>query len=92
MEELKFKSFDPVRTKEWARLTEEEINEIKRRICKYCVYFDNGADNTMGSRYCNFFVDEGHCRCCSPLECKERGFFKPGKRGLKRADGRMVYK
>ena len=44
MEELKFKSFDPERTKEWARLTEMQVTEVKHRICRYCIHFDAGDD------------------------------------------------
>ena len=90
MGELKFKSFDPVKTKEWARLTEMQVTEVKNRICRYCIHFDAGDDRQMGSRYCNFFVDEGHCRCCSPLECKEKGYFQPGKRPQRRVVGEAI--
>lgn len=69
----------------WADLTEIEIRNIKLKQCLKCYYFTKRSEkgSVTVDDICDYAGVTGKCRHCSPLECKEKGFFEP-KRGRKR--------
>ncbi|MDO4647946.1 MAG: hypothetical protein Q4B26_04785 [Eubacteriales bacterium] len=62
--------------KTWFEMTEQETNAFKRETCQKCEHATN-TSQTVATLTCSYFEDEGHCRHCTPLECKEKGFYKP---------------
>lgn len=93
MEKLKFRKFDPEDTKAWAAMSQEQVNEFKRKVCMKCRHFGTPTsvkDTGVGNRDCNFLADEGYCRICSPLKCKEKGYFEPGARSRKKQIGKSI--
>ena len=79
-----------MKKKKWSDMTDLEILELKRNQCVKCIYFSMGSagkadvNNTKG--ICDYLSMVGHSRGCSPMECKEKGIFKP-KRGQKKKKG-----
>jgi hypothetical protein len=72
--------------KKWKDMTEQEINQLKRKQCSSCAYFmsiKRGATLAM----CNYIELTGSSRGCSPLECKEKGKYK-AKAGRRKKDGK----
>ena len=69
-----------VRKKAWSEMTEAEVNALKRKQCKKCIYFTKSQTSSVVSGICEYLAMEGHRRGCSPLDCVERGIFKPKKK------------
>lgn len=75
--------------KEWKDMTPLEVNAFKREVCWHCEYLGkmDGKISNIDRAACCFSDMNGFCRLCSPLECKERGFFKQrtyaGRRQMK---------
>lgn len=69
----------------WKDLTPVQINKFKREVCKGCEYSScySGNGDFMGAVTCDYSAITGSCRLCSPLECKERGFYLPRTRKRK---------
>lgn len=74
-----------MKKKPWEEMTEKEINKLKTDQCSRCAYLSGsiGRSSTFyANRTCDYIVRKGHSRGCSPLECVEKGIFKPiGKEG-----------
>lgn len=64
----------------WSEMTERQVNELKEKQCRKCVYFAKSQTSSVVSGICEYLAIEGHRRGCSPLDCVERGIFKPRKR------------
>lgn len=61
----------------WRDLTEDEVNKFKRKQCQYCYYFsETTKKDRVSAGVCNFSAIMGYSRFCSPLECKEKGFYE----------------
>ena len=65
----------------WSEMTERQVNELKEKQCRKCVYFAKSQTSSVASSTCEYLAIEGHRRGCSPLDCVERGIFKPKKKG-----------
>lgn len=63
--------------KPWAEMTDTDIIRLKRQQCIKCVYYSQGCSSAQSTGTCEYIKIEGHMRGCSPLECKEKGIFKP---------------
>ena len=70
-----------VRKKAWSEMTERQVNELKEKQCRKCAYFTESQTSSVVSGICEYLAMEGHRRGCSPLDCVERGIFKPKKKG-----------
>lgn len=69
-------------TKKWSDMTEADVQRLKRQQCIRCHYFSRTAvDKRSGSAtgICDYLTIEGHSRGCSPLECTEKGIYRPRK-------------
>lgn len=79
-----------MKKKPWKEMTEKEINKLKTDQCSRCIYLSGsiGRSKTVfANRTCDYIAHHGHSRGCSPLECVEKGIFKPIKK-----EGRHVQK
>ena len=76
MGELKFRDFDAADTKQWARMSEAETNAFKKKVCRTCTHFGTTRPDSYATATCNYFNDVGRCRICSPLRCKEKGYYE----------------
>ena len=65
--------------KPWEEMTVEEINEIKRKRCRYCMYSTRyvTTDNHVTGIICDYIGKEGQMRGRRPDECDK---YKPRKR------------
>lgn len=63
-------------TKKWAEMTDHDIAVLKHKQCSKCKYFSRLSEGSANST-CDYISIVGHSRGCSPLECKERGIYKP---------------
>lgn len=63
----------------WSEMTERQVNELKEKQCRKCVYFTKSQTSSVVSGICEYLAIEGHRRGCSPLDCVELGIFKPRK-------------
>lgn len=78
-------------TKKWSEMDPYEIAQLKRQQCSECFYFSRSVGGQISTGICDYIAIEGHSRRCSPLECKEKGRFKPIPRTRKGKAKRMVY-
>ena len=72
--------------RKWKDVSKEEILKLKKEQCSKCVYFSRAYKELYESCTCDYILITGHRRGCSPLECKEKGIFKP-KKGQKKKKG-----
>lgn len=63
--------------KAWSEMTERQINELKEKQCRKCIYFTKSQTSSVVSGICEYLAIEGRRRGCSPLDCVELGIFKP---------------
>ena len=42
---------------------------MNRRSCRGCIYHRTLTDEVRGKKYCNFMLDTGEKRGCSPVNC-----------------------
>ena len=71
--------------KPWREMTEQEIYKLKKDQCCKC-YYSYGMNAGKAGGICDYLCMVGHSRGCSPMECKDKGIFKP-KRGQKKKKG-----
>lgn len=63
--------------REWCELSEAEVNKFKRKQCVKCYYYSQTTKKDRSSvSICNYSAITGKNRLCSPLECKEKGFYE----------------
>lgn len=69
-----------MKKKQWKDMSEKEVLKFKKAQCSRCVYLAGqigGSNGVYSNRTCDYITIEGHRRGCSPLECVEKGIFKP---------------
>lgn len=70
--------------KRWRDMSSAETNKYKSEVCrKKCDYFTRSASYGPDSRICEYLDRTGSCRRCSPLDCKDYGYFKPKQGAVK---------
>lgn len=77
-----------MKKKPWNEMSEKDILRLKRDQCIKCAYLSGqigGNKRASSNRVCDYIAIEGHRRGCSPLECIEKGIFKPKKGGGRNA-------
>ena len=72
-------------SRRWIHMTERDVNKHKREVCINCAYLVTmyGPTGHVGTTICDYIGKTGMIRPCSPLECVDKGIFKPRKRMLK---------
>lgn len=70
-------------TKKWSDMTPNEIVQLKRQQCSKCYYFSRSAGGQICTGICDYLSIVGRSRRCSPLDCKEKGIYKPIPRSRK---------
>lgn len=61
--------------KPWSEMTEKEIDEIKRKQCRFRAYAKrlggSGEADSIYNMFCDYIGIVGKIRPCSPVNCTE---------------------
>ncbi len=77
----------------WKKMSTLEVNDFKKQVCWKCEYLGrmDGMATFIGNTCCMYHDMEKRCRHCSPLDCEEKGYFKPRVTNGRRRSIRLLH-
>lgn len=69
---------------EFAKKSEKEICELKKRQCMKCFYYSVVTGKTNPNGTCDYIAETGMVSGCNPFDCVKEGKYRPQKTGKKK--------